>query len=193
MGQPKLSAHDHEIVNVVITTTAAMEMNCDRIVRYTPNAEYDPKRFAALKHRMRLKGCAPTFLIFPTGKIVCAGAKSIDISKLALKRFLDHLRFNGEYLDASPEEVIQNIVAHVNVGHRIHLNRLADEHWKNVSYEPESFPGCTYRIKIPSRTKHMVLLLFYSGKVVITGATDPTHIQEAQEKMNEFIHDYKIN
>jgi len=185
--------YDHKIVNVVITTTASTEINCRRVVHNTPNTEYDPKRFAALKHRMRLHGCAPTFLIFPTGKIVCAGAKSIEVAKLALQRLLEHLRYYGEYLHPNPVVVVQNIVAHTDVGHRVHLDRLASEHWKNVSYESESFPGCTYRITIPSREKYMVLLIFYSGKVVITGAREKKHIEEAHENMMKFINKYKID
>ena len=34
------------------------------------------------------------------------------------------------------------------------------------SYEPELFPGLIYRMKVPK----VVLLIFVSGKVVLTGA-----------------------
>jgi transcription initiation factor TFIID TATA-box-binding protein len=46
------------------------------------------------------------------------------------------------------------------------LEGLADQHSEYSTYEPELFPGLTYRMMNP----HVVLLIFVSGKIVITGA-----------------------
>ena len=49
------------------------------------NAEYNPKRFAAVI--MRIRDPKTTALIFASGKIVCTGAKNPDLSKQAAKKY----------------------------------------------------------------------------------------------------------
>ena len=45
---------------------------------------------------------------------------------------------------------------------------------ENVEYEPEQFPGLVYRIKQPK----VVVLIFSSGKLVITGGKSPEECEE---------------
>ena len=49
------------------------------------NAEYNPKRFAAVI--MRIRDPKTTALIFQSGKIVCTGAKSEQQSKTAAMKY----------------------------------------------------------------------------------------------------------
>ena len=55
-------------------------------MRYARNAEYNPRRFAAVIMRIREPARA-TALIFGSGKMVVAGAKSADQSRMAARRF----------------------------------------------------------------------------------------------------------
>ncbi|MCK5109730.1 MAG: TATA-box-binding protein, partial [Methanosarcinales archaeon] len=48
--------------------------------------------------------------------------------------------------------------------------------FENVEYEPEVFPGLVYRIKDPK----VVVLIFRSGKLVITGAKSQTDCETAK-------------
>ena len=48
----------------------------------------------------------------------------------------------------------------------VKLEQLAFAHAHFANYEPELFPGCIYRMRQPK----VVLLIFVSGKVVLTGA-----------------------
>ena len=50
-----------------------------KIALQARNAEYNPKRFAAVI--MRLRDPKTTALIFAAGKIVCTGAKNCELSK----------------------------------------------------------------------------------------------------------------
>ena len=61
---------------------------------------------------------------------------------------------------------IQNIVGSTDVGFPISLENLSSTHDKFSTYEPELFPGLIYRMKDPK----IVLLIFASGKIVLTGA-----------------------
>jgi transcription initiation factor TFIID TATA-box-binding protein len=62
---------------------------------------------------------------------------------------------------------IQNIVGSIDVKFSIRLEYFHTYHSQFCSYEPELFPGLIYRMLRPK----VVLLIFVSGKVVITGET----------------------
>lgn len=49
------------------------------------NAEYNPKRFAAVI--MRIREPRTTALIFSSGKMVCTGAKSEEQARLAARKY----------------------------------------------------------------------------------------------------------
>jgi transcription initiation factor TFIID TATA-box-binding protein len=61
----------------------------------------------------------------------------------------------------------------------IDLDRILNKHTTFASYEPEVFPGLIYRILDPKIT----LLIFVSGKIVITGAKRRQDVEEAFEKI----------
>lgn len=56
-----------------------------RIALHARNAEYNPKRFAAVI--MRIREPRTTALIFSSGKMVCTGAKSEEDSRLAARKY----------------------------------------------------------------------------------------------------------
>ena len=61
---------------------------------------------------------------------------------------------------------IQNIVGSCDVKFPINLDFLQRKHTSFCQFEPEIFPGLIYRMMRP----HIVLLIFVSGKLVLTGA-----------------------
>jgi transcription initiation factor TFIID TATA-box-binding protein len=82
------------------------------------NAEYNPKRFAAVI--MRLREPKSTALIFTSGKMVCTGARTEDLSKKAAKKFARILRkigFETKFRDFT----VQNIVGSCDVKFPIRL------------------------------------------------------------------------
>ncbi|KAJ0697671.1 putative TATA-box binding protein [Helianthus annuus] len=121
------------------------------------------QRFAAVI--MRIREPKTTALIFASGKMVCTGAKSEQQSKLAARKYariIQKLGFPAKFKDFK----IQNIVGSCDVKFPIRLEGLAYSHGAFSSYEPELFPGLIYRMKQPK----IVLLIFVSGKIVLTGA-----------------------
>ncbi|MDI6640110.1 MAG: TATA-box-binding protein, partial [Methanocellales archaeon] len=50
---------------------------------------------------------------------------------------------------------------------------------ENIEYEPEQFPGLVYRLSEPK----VVVLLFGSGKLVVTGGKKPADAEVAVEKI----------
>lgn len=81
---------------------------------------------------------------------------------------------------------ITNIVANADIGYRIDISRLADDH---LAQKDDSFPGAIYRMKEPVKA----VLLFSSGKVVFTGAKEHKHIDEAFQKLLKVMDKYRID
>ncbi|CAL9145707.1 unnamed protein product [Musa hybrid cultivar] len=149
--------------NIVSTVNLDCKLDLKAIALQARNAEYNPKRFAAVI--MRIREPKTTALIFASGKMVCTGAKSEHQSKLAARKYariIQKLGFPAKFKDFK----IQNIVGSCDVKFPIRLEGLAYSHGAFCSYEPELFPGLIYRMKQPK----IVLLIFVSGKIVITGA-----------------------
>lgn len=125
---------------------------------------------------MRIREPKTTALIFASGKMVVTGAKSEDDSKLASRKYariIQKLGFNAKFTDFK----IQNIVGSCDIKFPIRLEGLASRHHNFSSYEPELFPGLIYRMMKPK----IVLLIFVSGKIVLTGAKVREEIYQAFE------------
>ncbi|KOB71843.1 TATA-box-binding protein [Operophtera brumata] len=60
-------------------------LDLKKIALHARNAEYNPKRFAAVI--MRIREPRTTALIFSSGKMVCTGAKSEEDSRLAARKY----------------------------------------------------------------------------------------------------------
>ncbi|UJR08981.1 hypothetical protein I4U23_013231 [Adineta vaga] len=162
--------------NIVSTVNLGCQLDLKRIALQARNAEYNPKRFAAVI--MRIRNPRTTALIFGSGKMVCTGAKSEEASLQAARRYarvIQKLGFPAKFRDFK----IQNMVGSVDVKFPIRLEALVLKHYQFCSYEPELFPGLIYRMMHPK----IVLLIFVSGKVVLTGAKVRREIHEAFERI----------
>uniref|UniRef100_A0A452HNG9 Uncharacterized protein n=1 Tax=Gopherus agassizii TaxID=38772 RepID=A0A452HNG9_9SAUR len=142
------------------------------------------RRFAAVI--MRIREPRTTALIFSSGKMVCTGAKSEEQSRLAARKYarvVQKLGFPAKFLDFK----IQNMVGSCDVRFPIRLEGLVLTHQQFSSYEPELFPGLIYRMVKP----RIVLLIFVSGKVVLTGAKERSEIYEAFENIYPILKGFK--
>ncbi|THF95739.1 hypothetical protein TEA_025332 [Camellia sinensis var. sinensis] len=84
---------------------------------------------------------------------------------------------------------IQNIVGSCDVKFPIRLEGLAYSHGAFSSYEPELFPGLIYRMKQPK----IVLLIFVSGKIVLTGAKVRDETYTAFENIYPVLTEFRKN
>lgn len=165
-----------KLQNIVSTVNLDCKLNLKKIALHARNAEYNPKRFAAVI--MRIREPRTTALIFSSGKMVCTGAKSEEESKIAARKYariVQKLGFKVKFQDFK----IQNMVGSCDVKFPIRLEGLVLTHSQFSSYEPELFPGLIYRMVKP----RIVLLIFVSGKVVLTGAKVKQEILEAFENI----------
>jgi len=168
--------HDVEIQNVVAVASLDQKMDLIAIMKNFRNVEYKPKRFPGLV--FRLKQPKTTTLIFGNGKMVCTGAKSEKMAKSAVRKVVRELRKEGFIIRSSPKIDVVNMVGTAGVGSEVDLEAVSDI-LDNTMYEPEQFPGLIYRMKEPK----VVILVFRSGKLVLTGGKSEEQVHEAIGKM----------
>ena len=189
-----------KLQNIVSTANLGCQLKLRQIALQARNAEYNPKRFAAVI--MRIREPKTTALIFSSGKMVCTGAKSEEDSKKASRKYakiIKSLGFPVEFKDFK----VQNIVGSCDVKFQISLSKLnihlgklynGSEYGSNKNkkyichYEPEIFPGLIYHNIDPE----IVLLIFVSGKIVLTGAKERQQIYDAFEKIYPVLHKFKL-
>jgi len=151
------------IENVVASATIDQKLDLKDIQKKFPDTEWHPEQFPGLVFRLKVPRTAT--LIFRTGKMVCTGSKSEDIARKAVKTVVQKLRKGGIKVKKDATVTIQNIVASINLGGKIHLEQAARTLPRSM-YEPEQFPGLIHRMLDPKT----VILLFSTGKLVCTGA-----------------------
>lgn len=76
---------NYDFRNIVSTVNLNCKLDLKKIALHARNAEYNPKRFAAVI--MRIREPRTTALIFSSGKMVCTGAKSEEDSRLAARKY----------------------------------------------------------------------------------------------------------
>jgi len=160
------------IENVVASASVDQKIDLNDITKKFPETEYHPDQFPGLV--FRIKNPRTATLIFRTGKMVCTGAKSEEMSIKAVRSVVQKLRKGGIPIKKDAVIVIQNIVAAINLGGKIHLENAARTLPRSM-YEPEQFPGLIHRMLDPKT----VLLLFASGKLVCTGAKKEEDVYRA--------------
>lgn len=162
----------YNIENIVATVILQNNLDLNLIETRIPDVEYNPDQFPGLVYRMQQPKV--TALIFKSGKMVVTGAKSVMELIQAVKKILRTLIEKGIPIQGRPQIQIQNIVASANLHVFVDLERAA-EVLENNMYEPEQFPGLIYRMRKP----RVVLLIFSSGKMVITGAKREEEVKDA--------------
>ncbi len=172
-----------KIENMVSAITLDTEIDLRKFVGKVKGVEYNPENFPGVVYRVRDPKVA--MLIFSSGKVICTGARTTEDTEAAVEKLKEKLGEGGVKVEGEPVVEVQNIVASSDVGVKVNLDQLAIECW-NTEYEPEQFPGLVYRLDSPKT----VMLVFRSGKMIITGAKSPKDIREAAEKTKAVVYEY---
>jgi len=173
------------IENVVASADVMQKMDLDDITRKFPDVEYHPDQFPGLVFRLKIPKTAT--LIFTSGKMVCTGSKSEEMAKKAVKTVVQNLRKGGIKIKKDAVVTIQNMVASINLGGKIHLEQAARTLPRSM-YEPEQFPGLIHRMIDPKT----VILLFSSGKLVCTGAKHEADVYRSVNNLHVVLEEKKL-
>jgi len=173
------------IENVVASASVDQRFDLNEITKKFPDTEYHPEQFPGLVFRIKLPRTAT--LIFSSGKMVCTGAKSEELAIKAVKSVVQKLRAGKIKVKSNPVTIIQNIVASVNLGGKIHLETAARSLPRSM-YEPEQFPGLIHRMLDPKT----VILIFASGKLVCTGAKKESDVYRSVHNLHTMLEEKEL-
>jgi transcription initiation factor TFIID TATA-box-binding protein len=173
------------IVNVVSSASVEQKMNLIEIAKKFPETEYNPEQFPGLVFRLTNPRTAT--LIFRTGKMVCTGAKSKELSIAAVNEVVQKLRKSKIKIKKDALISVQNIVSSINLGGKVHLEKAARTLPRSL-YEPEQFPGLIHRMLDPKT----VILIFASGKLVCVGAKKETEIYRSVHNLHALLEEKNL-
>jgi len=173
------------IVNVVASASVDQRIDLNAITKNFVDAEYHPDQFPGLV--FRIKSPKTATLVFSSGKFVCTGAKSEEQAIQAVRTVVQKLRKGGIKIKKDAVIVIQNMVASVNLGGKVHLERAARSLPRSM-YEPEQFPGLIHRMLDPKT----VILIFESGKLVCTGAKKESDVYKAVHHLHTMLEEKEL-
>jgi len=174
------------VVNVVASGALDVELDLETVARELDDiVDYDPEKYPGAY--FRFGDDEPLITLYRTGKYIITGASSEAESERLREEFLGLLDRHG--IVSSAEDAwftVQNYVCVADLERSVNLSALAIGLGLEVTeYEPEQFPGLVYR----PDDHECVLLVFATGKVVITGAANVDTAEEAFTHLRNQIDD----
>ncbi len=173
------------IENVVASATIDQKLDLKDIQKKFPDVEWHPDMFPGAV--FRLKSPKTATLLFRTGKMVCTGSKSEEMAKKAVKTVVQKLRKGKIKIKKEATVTVQNIVASINLGGRVHLEQAARTLPRSM-YEPEQFPGLIHRMLDPKT----VILIFSSGKLVCTGGKTEKDVYRSVNQLHNLLEEKNL-
>ena len=125
--------------------------------------------------------------IFPSGKMISVGAKSIKRAKDQLNQSKFHMLQYNLIKDTVLSAKVRNIVATVSTGEAMPIDIISTK-IPGAIYDPETFPGM-----IIKGLDSCSFLVFASGKIVIAGAKSVNELNtvafEMVQRLNGLLKD----
>ncbi|TKR95570.1 hypothetical protein L596_009720 [Steinernema carpocapsae] len=180
------------IENIVATFNLRTKVDLRKISKLV-NTELNEDRQKFASCTLRLKNPKATLRIFHTGKVICAGTRTAEECRKALRRGARKIQKLG-YLVKFVEQdfVIQNVVGSVYTGFQIDLDQLASDN-PECLYEADLFSGAKLPISLEKEKikKHLTMHVFRNGKVNIMGGRNAEDVAEAYRKNRGILMRYK--
>ena len=170
-----------KIQNVVVSANIFATLPLEKLAVVLDNSDYTPETFPGLIYKVEDENLSfkkASFLLFSSGRVICAGTKSIKDSKAAVEHVVKDLKEVGIEINKKPQITVQNMVASGSVGGKLNLNEIVFL-FENTEYEPEQFPGLVYKLKGEDVLQNITFLLFGTGKIVIAGAKSEKEIKDS--------------
>lgn len=143
------------------------------------SSEYSESKHPGLYLKFYEDG--PTVIIYRSGACSIRGGSSIEEiyeNKRLVEDKLSRLGIDGSITDFR----LSNVVFTADLMQPVNLNELSVKlGLENIEYEPEQFPGLIYRLE------RGVILIFASGKLVLTGFTDKDIAAQALKRLTNLV------
>jgi transcription initiation factor TFIID TATA-box-binding protein len=172
---------DLEVVNAVGSGDLGIEIDLNQLKADVREVEFDPDKYPGAY--VRLEDVEPLVTVYRTGKYIITGTTSEEEAYHCRRCFIELLSDRG-VLDTPDDKwfSMQNYVCTGELDQVQNLNALAiGLGLEYTEYEPEQFPGLVFRPEYHP----VVILVFASGKVVVTGSKDINAAEEAFQSLKE--------
>jgi len=173
-----------KIVNIVGSEQLETEFDLFSITEALgEQAQYEPEIYPGMYLRVRGED-EPLATVYRTGKFIVVGAESVDelhsVKEEAIKTLslVTDMEVNVDWFK------IQNIVCSSDAGHELKLTTLSiGLGVEQTEYEPEQFAGLLYK----PQSVDCTVMIFRTGKMIITGATTLSDAKEAHTEVTNRI------
>lgn len=172
----------HNIVSTAQIESSLKQLDLDKVRQLLPFSFYDRSKFAAITIRLSNPEC--TTLLFSSGKLVVTGGRTwyeSVYSSLYVAQLLGECMPTERFV--LTQCAVQNMVAHVELPMgpegMLDIQSMYTRLGLNCTYQKRMFPGLIYR----PESSPVVLLCFYSGKIVITGGKTLPDIFEGWNRL----------
>jgi transcription initiation factor TFIID TATA-box-binding protein len=168
-----------KIVNVVGSGDLGVELDLEELANDVEFADFDPDGQQQLF--LKFGEGTPLIIVYRTGKFIIRGGGSHERLFQAHGNLLDLLA-EMDIISSGEQTTfdVKNVVCVGNLERTVDLNKLVLVlGMESTEYEPEQFPGLVYR---PDNSD-VTLLVFGSGKVVLTGSSEVENAEAALESL----------
>jgi transcription initiation factor TFIID TATA-box-binding protein len=190
---PKVEELKPEINNVVSTAYLGCNLNLKNIALKIKNAEFNLNKSSSLILTTNNKSISG--MIFSNGKIICTGAKSEKESKsncIKFSKMLKKIGFNTQLKDFKIQNInasydIKFKISLIDLYNKIHSLMNNNNNSKYFDYDNNNY--CKYNKDVFSgiilylHKSKISLLIFESGKIVISGAKKRDELEETFKKL----------
>lgn len=169
-----------KIENIVASAQISELLDIKLLSEKIAGSNYNPLDFNGISINYENEKIA--VIVLETGKVVCTGAKETTDAIDKIKKITSEIKKIGFEIKKDYEVKIESITVSTDLKKELHLASIATGLiLQNVDYEPEVFPGLTYKMD----EFCTVLILFSSGKLVCTGAKSVDDASNSIKKMEE--------
>lgn len=172
---------ENTIVNVVATAALNQEINLNELGKFS-YIHYGSNTYGGRAAYFRTSSMKGKISIFSSGKMISMGTTSEEEAIMELRTAKDFLVENGLVTPIALKPTIHNIVVTSNLRRTIDLEAIS--FLPKMLYEPEQFPACILRINEPYGA---TVLIFASGKVVLTGLKSSNQIEPTIKKLTSIL------
>ena len=163
------------IENIIATTHLHKDLPLDTLVEAFPDATYNAEEQPVLIIRFQTPKRA--VFVLSDGQLFCTGSTSLDTAEKTIKLVLDELKQKGISFDTDIPVEIHTITASSHLTQTVQLQLIKDAlQDETVIYNPDHDPWLEYQ-----PVKHVTVLIFPSGKLVLTGNAS---LEEMKEILN---------
>jgi transcription initiation factor TFIID TATA-box-binding protein len=170
-----------QIVNVVATAALNQEIDFEKL-RNFKEIFHDSDVYGGRVAYFKTDQMEGKVSIFLSGKMISIGTKSEAKAQEELLLAKQFLVDNDLIKDVDLQPITQNIVTTADFEHQINLEDFSEK--TRAIYEPEQFAGAILKINEPFKTS---ILIFATGKTIITGLKSSDQIEPTIKQLKELI------